>query len=161
MKNKKENKDANNIDKNLNTSDVIRNYFQNIGIDAEEEIMNELQKLSSDINILDNYMIPTLEEYQKARDITIAYENEQNRLYNLQIEAFRVDLQEYFDNNPIDGIFKLKKFELRKGSFGNGEIIPIEPCMEENYEGGNNEDIKKICEKHGVDFSIVYWCYHK
>lgn len=106
-------------------------------------------------------MIPTLEEYTKAKEITIAYENEQKRLYNLKVEAFKVDLQEYFNNNLIDGIFRLKEFELRKGDFGNGEIIPIDPCMEENYDGGNNEDIKKLCEKHGVDFSIVYWCYHK
>ena len=106
-------------------------------------------------------MIPTLEEYTKAKKITIAYENEQKRLYNLKVEAFKVDLQEYFNNNLIDGIFNLKEFELRKDDFGNGEIIPIDPCMEENYDGGNNDDIKKLCEKHGVDFSIVYWCYHK
>ena len=106
-------------------------------------------------------MIPTLEEYKKAKEITIAYENEQKRLCNLKVEAFKFDLQEYFDNNLIDGIFRLKEFELRKGDFGNGEIIPTNPSMKENYEGGNNDDIKKLCEKHGVDFSIVYWCYHK
>ena len=103
----------------------------------------------------------TDDEYAKAKEIIIAYENEQTRIYNLKVDAFRVDLQEYFNNNLIDGIFRLKEFELRKGSFGNGEIIPITPCMEENYEGGNNDDIKKLCEKHGVNFSIVYWCYHK
>lgn len=106
-------------------------------------------------------MIPTTEEYQKAKEITIAYENEQKRLYDLKVEAFKADLQEYFNNNLIDGIFKLNSFELKKCSFGSGEIIPIDPCMEENYEGENDDDIKKLCEKHGVDFSIVYWCYHK
>jgi len=54
-------------------------------------------------------MIPTLEEYNKAKEITIVYENEQKRLYNLKVEAFKVDLQEYFDNNLIDGIFRLKE----------------------------------------------------
>lgn len=106
-------------------------------------------------------MIPTLEEYIKAKEIIIAYENEQNRLYNLKVEAFKADLQEYFNKNLIDGIFRLKKFELRRGDFGNGEIIPIVPPMEENYNGGNNDDIKKLCEKWGVDFKIAYWCYHK
>ncbi len=106
-------------------------------------------------------MIPTLEEYQKAKEITTVYENEQKRLYDLKVEAFKVDLQEYFDNNLIDGVFRLNEFKLKAGHNGFGEIIPIDPCMEENYEGGNNDDIQKLCEKHGVEFSIVYWCYHK
>lgn len=100
--------------------------------------------------------IPTIEEYQKANEIVNKYENEQKRLYNIKIEKFKNDLQEYFDNNLIDGGFKLKKFELR------GEnIIPINPCMEENYNGGNNDAIEKLCQKHKVKFSIIYWCYHK
>lgn len=101
-------------------------------------------------------MIPTLEEYQKAKEIVIAYETEQNRLYYIRKEAFKKDLQEYFDNNLIDGRFRLYKFSLEENN-----IIPEKPCMEENYEGGNNEDIKKLCEKHDVNFRIVYWCYHK
>jgi hypothetical protein len=101
-------------------------------------------------------MIPTTEEYNKAKDIVISYENEQRRLYEIKVDAFKKELAEYFSNNLIDGIFTLKEFELR-----NNEIIPINPCMEENYEGGNNDDIEKICQKHGVNFSIVYWCYHK
>ena len=101
-------------------------------------------------------MIPTLEEYQKAKEITLAYETEQKRLYKLKVEEFRKDLTEYFANNLIDGIYRLEEFELR-----DDDIIPTNPCLEENYEGGNNEDIKKICEKHGVDFSVIYWCYHK
>ncbi len=101
-------------------------------------------------------MIPTLEEYQKAKEITLAYEAEQKRLYKLKIDEFRKDLTEYFENNLIDGVYRLEEFELR-----DNDIIPQKPCLEENYEGGNDEDIKNICEKHGVDFSIVYWCYHK
>lgn len=106
-------------------------------------------------------MIPTIEEYQKAKEITTAYENEEKRLYKIREDSFKADLQKYFDNNLIDGRFRLKTFELRKDSFWGGEIVPIEPCMEENYEGGNNEDIKNLCEKHQVEFNIVYWCYHK
>lgn len=103
----------------------------------------------------------TKEDYQKAKEIVNIYEAEEKRLYNLKVEAFRIDLQQYFDNNLIDGIFRLKEFQLKTNFSGYGEIIPIDPCMEENYEGGNNEDIEKLCLKHGVNFSIVYWCYHK
>ena len=56
-------------------------------------------------------MIPTAEEYNKAKEIVIAYENEQNRLYEIKIESFRKDLQEYFNNNLIDGSFRLKEFK--------------------------------------------------
>ncbi len=101
-------------------------------------------------------MIPTTEEYKNAKSIVSAYESEQDRIYQLKVEAFRKDLTEYFANNLIDGDFRLEEFELT-----DKNIIPINPCMEENYEGGNNEDIKKIGEKHGVYFTIIYWCYHK
>lgn len=98
----------------------------------------------------------TEEEYKKAKAITNAYENEQKRIYQLKVELFRADLQEYFNNNLIDGQFKLSEFQL-EGS----DIIPLEPCMEEGYSGGNNKDIEQLCKKHSVDFKIVYWCYHK
>ena len=101
-------------------------------------------------------MIPTFEEYQKAKEITLAYETEQTRLYKIKVEEFRKDLTEYFSNNLIDGFIRLEEFKLR-----DKDIIPTKPCLEEGYDGGNNEDIKKICEKHGVDFKIIYWCYHK
>ncbi len=101
-------------------------------------------------------MVPTFEDYQKAKKIVIDYENEQKRLYSLKVDAFRKDLAEYFANNLIDGIYTIEEFELR-----DNDIIPIKPCLEENYEGGNNDDIKKICEKHDVNFNIIYWCYHK
>jgi hypothetical protein len=104
---------------------------------------------------------PTVDEYLKAKEIINDYEKERKRLNDLSLEAFKKDLQLYFDNNLIDGKFKLKSFQLNTGYLGNGEIIPTDPCMEENYEGGNNEDIQKICEKHQVDYKIVYWCYHK
>jgi len=106
--------------------------------------------------IKNNDMIPTIEEYQKAKEITMAYDREQERIQNLNIEAFRSDLREYFKTHLIDRTYKLESFELS----GN-DIIPRIPSLEENYEGGNNEDIKKLCEKHNVDFKIVYWCYHK
>lgn len=105
-------------------------------------------------------MIPTFEEYEIAKAIVNSYELEQRRLINLKIENFRLELTEYFKSNLIDGRFELKEFSL-EGDWNCGRIIPKNPCMEENYEGGNNEDIKKICEKHGVMFSIIYWCYHK
>ena len=101
-------------------------------------------------------MIPTIEEYKKAKEIVTAYECMQERIHNLNVDAFRKDLIEYFKNNLIDGTYKLEKFVLR----GN-DIIPEIPSLEENYAGGNNADIRKLCKKHNVDFKIVYWCYHK
>lgn len=103
-----------------------------------------------------NFKKSVNEEYKDALKITQAYEDEQKRLYDIKVEAFKKELTEYFENNLIDGLYKLEEFELR-----DGVIIPEEPCMEENYDGGNDEDIEKICKKHGVNFSIVYWCYHK
>lgn len=99
---------------------------------------------------------PTFEEYQKAREIVAAYEDEKEREYKTRVEAFKADLTEYFKNNLIDGVFELKEFHL-----SGTDIIPDNPCMEENYNGGNNEDIAKLCVKHQVKFSIIYWCYHK
>lgn len=78
------------------------------------------------------------------------------RIYKLKVELFKTDLQEYFNNNLIDGIYKLNKFELT-----DGDIITLEPDLEEGYSGGNNKDIEQLCKKHSVDFKIVYWCYHK
>lgn len=101
-------------------------------------------------------MIPTRKEYQKAKKIVDAYEAEQDRLYQLRVEAFKKDLEEYFRNNLIDGELRLYEFKLR-----GEDIIPINPCLEEMYEGGNDDDIRKLCNKHGVNFSIIYWCYHK
>ncbi len=106
-------------------------------------------------------IIPTTEEYLKAKEIVTTYETEKEYLYNLKIESFRIELQNYFDNNLIDGFFYLKKFSLQKNFLGNGVIIPLEPSMEENYNGGNDIDITEICKKYDVDFKIVYWCYHK
>ena len=107
--------------------------------------------------------IPTLEEYEKAKEITAAYEKEQKRLFDIRVENFRTDLKEYFNNNLIDGEFKLEEFELRnfETSGWYGEIIPMSHSMDEYYEGGNDADIEKLCEKHDVKFKFPYWCYPK
>lgn len=103
-------------------------------------------------------MIATHEEYIKAKEIVIVYERERERLFRIRVEAFRADLTKYFASNLIDGSIKLEKFDL---NIDEGEIIPEDPALEENYDGGNNDDIEAICKKHQVDFRIVYWCYHK
>lgn len=100
--------------------------------------------------------IPTLVQYQKAKDIVLRYENEQNRLYKIRVDTFREDLEKYFSSNLLDGVFKVKKFEL-----DCTRIVPINPPLNECYRGGNDEDIAKLCEKHNVRFSIVCWCYYK
>jgi len=105
-------------------------------------------------------MIPTIEQYQAAKQVILAYESEQNRLFSLRVEAFRKDLADYFKNNLIDGDFELKEFTL-DWTFHSNYIIPKNPTMDEDYCGGNDEDIKALCEKHGVKFKMASWCYHK
>lgn len=104
-------------------------------------------------------MIPTIEEYNKAKAITDLFENEQNRLAEINFNNFKNELSEYFKNNLIEGI-QVVDFELRK-QYNHYEIIPTEPPIEEDYEGSNNEDIKVICDKYGIHASFVYWMYHK
>jgi len=104
--------------------------------------------------------IPTLEEHQKAKKIVHAYEVEQYRLKNNRLEAFEEDLKEYFMLNNIGG-YTIKQFELRKNCTDRYEIIPIDPCLEECYEGDNDEDIEKLSEKHNIEAFFVYWMYHK
>ena len=107
-------------------------------------------------------MLPTYSEYLQAKEIVTAFENEQKRIYDIRVEAFRKDLEEYFKDTLIDGDYKLEEFELSTNvDFWGGQIIPINPCIEEYYEGGNDKDIEALCDKHGVDFKIAYWCYHK
>jgi len=105
--------------------------------------------------------LPTLEEYKHAKNIVKIYETEQRRITKLNVEAFEIDLKKYFNANLIDNSYKLNEFELRDDELGEGKIIPIDPCMEEDYEGGNNDDIRKICEKHQVRYMFPYWCYPK
>lgn len=97
-------------------------------------------------------------DYQQAKKIVDEYQAEAERRYDLQIEAFRRDLTEYFANNKIDGRFHLTAFELDKGSryIHSGGVN-----MEENYEGGNDEDIQALCKKHGVKFKFPYYYFHK
>ena len=97
-------------------------------------------------------------EYEEALRVVKNFKEKEEKLYQLKVEAFRADLTEYFKNNKLDGIFTIKEFSLDEN---NGWIIPKNPTLEESYEGDNNEDIRQLCEKHGVKFKIVYWCYHK
>ena len=43
--------------------------------------------------------IPSLEEYNKAKEVVHLYESELSRKYEIQKEGFRKDLVEYFSNN--------------------------------------------------------------
>lgn len=103
-----------------------------------------------------NISAPTLEQYLKAKEIVSHYEKEQDRLFQIKVQAFDLDLKKYFAENLIDGVFRLEKYKLK-----DGEIIPIIPCLEEMYDGGNNADIELLCKKHDVNFKFIYWCYHK
>ena len=104
--------------------------------------------------------IPTLEEYQKAKEITDAYEAEQIRLLPIREKLFEDALTEYFKSNKVAG-HTIKKFRLNHAITGEFIIIPTSPPIEDYYEGENNSDIEKLCEKHGVKARFIYWMYHK
>jgi hypothetical protein len=107
--------------------------------------------------VLAPVFIPSFEEYQKAKEITIAYENEQNRLEKIRLEEFRKDLSSLFLNNNH---VIIKDFNLVK-EYNRYDIIPTDPYLEEMYEGELNSDIDILCNKHNIKASIIYWCYHK
>lgn len=102
-----------------------------------------------------------IEQYLKEKETVKAYDLEQDRLYKIDLDNFNEDLKKYFKDNLIEGCFNLMEFELNSEGHRRGQIIPIEPSMEEDYEGGNNVDISNICKKHNVSFMFPYWVYHK
>lgn len=105
--------------------------------------------------------IPTKDEYLEAKKITDAYEAEQKRLFDIRVEAFRLDLVEYFKKNTVSQN-QIKSFELRPGTLGDQfNIVPMDPPIEEDYEGENDEDIKLLAKKHNIKASFVCWMYHK
>ena len=101
--------------------------------------------------------IPSFSEYKEAEKIVIAYESEQHRLENIRLEKFTVELSFLFLNNEY---YKIEQFELIK-KWGHYDIIPQKPCLEEGYSGELDDEIKKLCHKHDIKASIIYWCYHK
>lgn len=108
-------------------------------------------------------MIPTEEEYNKAKEIVSAYESEQKRLLDIRLEAFKVDLTEYFKTNKLDGHTQVKSFEIQTCWTGNPKRfdIYIEPYLDESYSGGNDDDIEAIAKKHNVGVSIDSGMYGK
>ena len=111
----------------------------------------------ADDRVLAPVLIPSFSEYQEAKKIVITYESEQRRLEGIRLEEFRTELSFLFLNN---GRLIIKEFELRK-EFDKYDIIPIKPCLEEMYDGELNDEIEKLCQKHNIKASIIYWCYHK
>jgi len=99
----------------------------------------------------------TFSEYQEAKKIVIAYENEQQRLENTRLEEFKIELAHIFLNNDF---YEIEQFNLRK-EWNGYKIIPQKPCLEEGYNGELDDEIEKLCLKHNFIASIVGWCYHK
>jgi hypothetical protein len=65
-------------------------------------------------------LVPSFEEYQKAKKVVIAYENEQNRLEKIRLIEFRNELSIFFKNNNK---LIINEFELTKDC-NRYEIIP-------------------------------------
>lgn len=101
-------------------------------------------------------MIPTEEQYKKAKEVVTAYEDEQKRLELLRVEEFKKDLDALFAK---DGW--IKEYEIVTGSFSGYDISPEEPCLDECYGGEYDDEIDKLCEKHNVEVSFPSYCYGK
>lgn len=111
----------------------------------------------ADDRVLAPVLIPSFSEYQEAKKIVITYESEQRRLEGIRLEEFRTELSFLFLNN---GRLIIKEFELRK-DLDKYDILPIKPCLEEMYDGELDDEIEKLCQKHNIKASIIFWCYHK
>jgi len=95
------------------------------------------------------------EDFKIAKLIIELYENEKARSAGLKTEAFKIDLEEYFETVFLDDTIKIEQFELTD----SGEIVFIRPWIDCNYKGLNDIDIKNLAEKHGVKFKIASFCY--
>ena len=120
---------------------------------------NNKQSIASiaDDRVLETVLIPSFSKYQEAKKIVIAYEREQQRLENIRLEEFRVELSFLFLNNEY---YKIEQFDLRK-KWNSYDIIPQKPCLEGSYDGELDNEIEKICQKYNIKASIIYWCYHE
>lgn len=106
-------------------------------------------------------MTPTIEQYLEAKKITDAWEAEEGKRHIEKVLAYRKDLEDYFANNKVEGR-TIKKFRLQDDAGTRTySIIPLEPWIEEDYEGGNNADIEALAEKHGIKSYFHYTMYHK
>lgn len=108
-------------------------------------------------------MIPTEEEYNNAKEIVSAYESEQKRLLYIKLEAFKVDLTEYFKTNKLDGYTTVESFGIQPCWNGHPEMFDIYPVpfLDECYNGENDDDIKAIADKHNVCASMYSGMYGK
>lgn len=102
-------------------------------------------------------MIPTEEQYNKAKIIVADYENEQKRILVIKVKELEKDLKEYFKNNLLDGHYKVESFELVPCWSGNPKRFDIDIQFADCYVGGNDDDIKLLAEKHDMDVSFASW----
>ncbi len=103
-------------------------------------------------------MIPTKEEYENALEIVISYRDEENRLEEIRLKEFKIELTEYFLNNDILNIYE---YNIEKNYFNSYYIHPKRPYFDECYGGELNEGIEKLCEKHNIKASIYSGYYGK
>ena len=105
--------------------------------------------------------VPSHGLYLRAKKIVDAYEANERKKHEAKLNLFKKDLANYFESNKISG-HTIKKFSLNSGYSGDRyDIVPMDPPLEECYEGENNGDIEIICKKHGIDATFVSWMYHK
>lgn len=89
-------------------------------------------------------LVPSFEEYQKAKKVVIAYENEQNRLEKIRLIEFRNELSIFFKNNTQSSIW------LSRESF----IGLLSTAM--LYFNVKGEDMQKLLEESIENNEIDY-----
>jgi len=79
-----------------------------------------------------------------------------------KLKKLEIELKEFFNNNLIEGR-KIEEFGIENISSGRVNIIPLNPRVEGQLEGGvYSDEIKSIGQKYGIrHLGFIYGCYHK
>ncbi len=106
-------------------------------------------------------MIPSKEEYEKAKSLVNIYEKEQQRLLEIKVGSFRKDLDNYFADLKSKNLEYIKEYVIKKDSFNNYRISFINPYYDECYDGEFDKEISRLSDKHGVYIQVGWWQYGK
>ena len=101
------------------------------------------------------------DEYLKCKTFTNKYESlkkkKDDKEFKRVSELILQDLQIYFNKTTPKYKVVLQDFYIHLTYSSNSE-----EAFDEDYEGEYDEDILKICKRHGdIRYKIPYWYYGK
>ena len=105
--------------------------------------------------------LPTLEEYNEAKELVIKYEAEVKRLKDINVSKLKADVTKFLSENAVNGIFINDKFYLYE-SFGTHYIVPTHHLeeLENTYSGDLDEALQKIGHVYGYKLRFVLDMYN-